>query len=430
MLRRFPLWQWILFGMVLGAAAGAGLAALPEGSGLRAFSLELASTVGEIFVRLITLVMVPLVIASLVVGISTLGDPKKLGRIGLRAFLFFFCSTAVAVSLGLGAANVIRPGERLAPERAAELQQLYASEAEAKKNTAADVKRSWSIFELLKSVVAKNPIDAAAKGEMLPVITFAMLLGIAAVLLPEEKNRAFLAFMASLNEVMLKMVEVVMWTAPVGVAALMTKVILASGLGILATLAFYGLTVVLGLAIHGLAVYPLAVRLFTPVRAFDFLRALREVHLTAFSTSSSAATLAVNLKACEERLSVPPRIAGFVLPLGATLNMDGTALYQGVAAVFIAQVYGIDLDLPAQLSMVLTATLASIGAAPVPGAGMVMLAVIMAPLGIPLEGLALIFGIDRLLDMCRTVVNVTGDAACTVIVAAREGEPVRYRAEA
>ncbi len=213
-----------------------------------------------------------------------------------------------------------------------------------------------------------------------------------------------------------------MWTAPVGVLALMAKVVLTSGLGILLTLAWYGATVLLGLAAHALLVYPLTVRAFSPVSPIAFFRALREVHLTAFSTSSSAATLAVNLRTAERAFGVPPRIAGFVLPLGATMNMDGTALYQGVATVFIAQVYGVELDLAAQLSIVLTATVASIGAAPVPGAGMVMLAVIITPLGLPIEGLALIFGIDRFLDMCRTVVNVTGDAACAVIVAATEGE--------
>jgi Na+/H+-dicarboxylate symporter len=225
---------------------------------------------------------------------------------------------------------------------------------------------------------------------------------------------------------MLKMVEVIMWLAPIGVFALMAKVILASGLSILGTLAGYGLAVMIALAIHFFVVYSLTVKLFSRLRVIDFWRGLRDVFITAFSTSSSAATLPVNMRSCQRRLNIPPTITSFVLPLGCTVNMDGTAVYQGVAAVFIAQVYGIDLTAGQQLSIILTATLASIGTAPVPGAGMVMLAVIMTPLGIPTEGLALIFGIDRFLDMCRTILNVTGDAACSVMVASTEGEDVRY----
>lgn len=423
---KLRLWHLILIGMLVGIGLGAALEGLDEKSEARQFALNAVTTLGDIFVKLITVVMVPLVISSLVVGMAAIGNPKKLGRIGLKAVAYFMITTSIAITIGLVSVNVIKPGSWLAKDQAEQLKAQYAKEAEARQKTAQEVQKTWNAWEFIKSLVPRNIVESMVKQEMLPIILFSLILGLAAMLIPEAGARPFLTAMSSFNEVMLKMIEIIMYSAPVGVLALMTKVILMSGIGILGTLAGYGLTVLLALAIHMFLTYSLTVKAFTKVSVLDFFRALRLVHLTAFSTSSSAATLPINISAMQKRLNVSQPISSFVLPLGATINMDGTALYQGVAAVFIAQVYGLDLTFGQQLTILLTATLASIGAAPVPGAGMVMLAVIMAPLNIPLEGLALIFGIDRFLDMCRTVLNVTGDAACSVMVASSEGEDVRY----
>ena len=392
----------------------------------RRFALDFTDTVGAVFIGLIRVVMVPLVIASLVVGMASIGNPRKLGRIGLKALSYYLVTTALAVSFGLACVNAIKPGKWLPKEQAEKLKKDYAGSAESTKSSATNVQKSWTTWTFVKSIFPTNIVKAMTEEQMLPIIVFALLLGFCAMLLPPATSKPFLDATASFSDVMLKMVEVIMWLAPIGVFALMAKVILASGLSILGTLAGYALAVMLGLAIHFFAVYSLTVKLFSRLRIVDFWRGLRDVFITAFSTSSSAATLPVNMRSCRQRLNIPPTITSFVLPLGCTVNMDGTAVYQGVAAVFIAQVYGMDLTAGQQLSIILTATLASIGTAPVPGAGMVMLAVIMTPLGIPAEGLALIFGIDRFIDMFRTVLNVTGDAACTVMVASTEGEDVRY----
>jgi Na+/H+-dicarboxylate symporter len=409
--------------MAAGVGLGAALAPLPPEHRGRTAALAVATASGELFVRLITMVMVPLVVASITVGMISLGDPRRLGRIGAKALAYFGATTAVAVGIGLSVANLIRPGDRLPEAQAAALRAAHASGAGERARAAQQVTESgWGPLDLLTGLVPRNAVRAMADADMLAVIGFSVLLGLGILLVPRERTRALVEALEGFNEVMLKLVEVVMTTAPFGVMGLMAKLVLTSGAGVLLPLAGYGLTVLLGLAVHMTLVYPLTVRLWAGLSPATFLGALREVHLTAFSTSSSAATLAVNLGALERSLGVPPRIAGFVLPLGATVNMDGTALYQGVATLFIAQVYGIDLTPGAQASVVVTATLASIGSAPVPGAGMVMLALILTPLGIPVEGLALIMGLDRLLDMCRTVVNVTGDAACAVVVAATEGE--------
>jgi Na+/H+-dicarboxylate symporter len=426
---KLRLWHLILIGMLVGIGLGAALDRVDSTSEVRKFALNAATTIGDIFVRLITVVMVPLVISSLVVGMAAIGNPKKLGRIGLKAITYFMITTSIAISIGLIAVNIMKPGSWLGKDKAEQLKAQYAKEAQARQATAQEVQKTWNHWEFAKSLFPKNIVESMVKQDMLPIIVFSLLLGLAAMLIPEANARPFLNAMTSFNEVMLKMIELIMWSAPVGVLALMTKVILMSGIGILGTLAGYGLTVLIALAIHFFFTYSLTVKTFTKLSVLDFFRAMRLTHLTAFSTSSSAATLPVNMATMQQRLNISQPISSFILPLGATVNMDGTALYQGVAAVFIAQVYGIDLTVSQQLAILLTATLASIGAAPVPGAGMVMLAVIMAPLNIPLEGLALIFGIDRFLDMCRTVLNVTGDAACAAMVASSEGEDVRYISE-
>lgn len=418
------LHNWILLGMLLGIAAGVVLERVSPGPG-RTFALNLFSTTGDVFIRLITMVMIPLVLSSLITGMGGVGDPRKLGRIGAKAIAYFLCTTVIAVAFGLLAANLMKPGKRMDPTKAGELKAKYESDVKKKEGDIQKAKE-WSTWEFVKSLFPKNVVAAMVSDppQMLQIILFALLLGLSASLLPERTQKPFFEFVSAFNDAMLRMITIIMWTAPLGVLALMAKVILVSGLSILTTLAAYGIAVLAGLVVHFAVVYSATVWIFARLSPLDFFRALRPAHLTAFSTSSSAATLPVNMKCVQENLGVSKPVTSFVLPLGATINMDGTALYQGVAAVFIAQVFGIDLTVSQQLAILLTATLASIGAAPVPGAGMVMLAIILEPLGIPIEGLALIFGIDRFLDMCRTVLNITGDAACAVMVAATEGEAV------
>ncbi|MBI2899674.1 MAG: dicarboxylate/amino acid:cation symporter [Planctomycetes bacterium] len=428
-MRRFlKLHNLILLGMILGIAAGVGLDRVPAGPG-RNLAVNACTTVGEIFVRLITMVMIPLVLSSLTLGMTGVGDPRKLGRIGLKAMGYFILTTTFAITIGLAAANVLKPGRRMDPAKAQALKEKHQADVKKKEG---DIKKAkeWNTWEFVKSLFPKNVVAAMVSDppQMLQIIVFAILLGLCVTLLPEGTRRPFLDFTNAFNEAMLKMIHLIMWTAPVGVLALMAKVILVSGLSILTTLAAYGVTVLAALAVHFFLVYSGTVWVSARLSPLDFFRALRPAHLTAFSTSSSAATLPVNMQCVQENLGVSKPVTSFVLPLGCTVNMDGTALYQGVAAVFIAQVFGMDLTLGQQATILLTATLASIGAAPVPGAGMVMLAIILEPLGIPVEGLALIFGIDRFLDMCRTVLNVTGDASCAVMIAATEGEKPAFRA--
>jgi len=293
---------------------------------------------------------------------------------------------------------------------------------------------SWSIdseerrdleFKFMQEIVKlipKNPFAAIANAEMLQIVLFALMLGLVLSLIPKSKGEPVIKFFDGLSEAMIKLVDLIMLIAPIGVFALISATVGEFGFDILQTLFWYAATVILGLMIHTLGVYTLIVKLFSKLKVSTFYKGMRKAQTIAFSTSSSAATLPVNMECCQENLGVSKSITSFVLPLGATINMDGTALYQGVAAVFIAQVFGMDLNLMQQLTIVLTATLASIGTAPVPGVGIIMLIIVLKSVGIPEEGIGLILGIDRILDMCRTITNITGDAAVAVAVASSEGE--------
>lgn len=405
----------ILLGFVLGILAGL----LAGQLGLAAFFNSYVKPLGTAFIRLISMVVVPLVFASLLVGTGTLSDVRRLGRIGLKTFVYYLFTTAVAITLGLVLANLFKPGHGLT---AASKEQLLASfQAEASGRIEQALQQP-STVEILLDIIPTNPMRALVEAEMLQVIFFALLFGVVLTMLPQEKSQPVLKFFDGVNEAMLKLVMLIMAIAPYGVFALIAALTAEFGLSILGTLAKYALVVVLGLIIHASLTYPALLKIFTRLPLRKFFGGIRPAQLIAFSSSSSSATLPVTMECVEENLGVSKAVAGFVLPLGATINMDGTALYQGVAAVFIAQVYGLELSLAQQGLVVLTATLASIGAAGVPGVGMITLALVLKTIGVPLEGIALILGVDRLLDMCRTVVNVTGDASCAAVVAATEGE--------
>lgn len=372
--------------------------------------------IGTLFLNLLKMIAIPLVLASLVVGASSLGDVRQMARIGGKTIAFYLATTALAVSIGLVVANVVQPGTRLPAGTSERLMAEYGGGVADKISQQLD----FNVLEFLIGLVPVNPFDALAGGDMLHIVFFAVFLGLVLSVIPQAKSEPVIRFFDGLSEATIRMVEVVMLLAPFGVFALMAATVADFGFGILATLAWYVATVVVGLLLHVLIAYLPVLRLLGKMKISAFFRGFRRAQLLAFSTSSSAATLPVSME-CVEEMGVPNKISSFVLPLGATVNMDGTALYQGVATLFIAQVYGIPLDFGAQLTVVLTATLASIGTAPVPGVGLIMLIIVLRSVGVPPEGIAIILGVDRLLDMLRTIVNITGDAVAAVIVSASEG---------
>ncbi|MFK7930024.1 MAG: dicarboxylate/amino acid:cation symporter [Myxococcota bacterium] len=382
-----------------------------------------AEVVGQVFLRLIRMVVIPLVFLSLVVGVASLGDLRSLGRLGSRTLGFFFVSTLIALTIGVGLANLAQPGALLSDADKERLLRSFADDAGAKLSKAADAP---GFLDQIVQVIPTNPIAAMAEGDMLQIIVFAALFGIALTFMKTDRAAPVVDLFDRLNDAMIMLVHMAMTLAPYGVAALLFKVAGTTGLTVLLALLGYALVVVVGLLLHMVLTYGLVVTFGARLNPFKFMLALREALLVAFSTSSSSATLPVTKECVEENMNVSPRISSFVLPLGATVNMDGTALYQGVAALFIAQIYTDGLDLTQQLTIVGSATLASVGAAGVPGAGMITLVMVLTAVGVPAEGLALVLGIDRLLDMFRTMVNVTGDASATVWLARLEGDDLRF----
>ena len=360
--------------------------------------------IGQVFVRLLSMLVVPLVFVSLVCGVAALGDIGKLGRLGGKALLFYLATTAVAISLALATATVVAPG------------QGYHLET----HLTYSVNTPPSIAQTIIELVPNNPIQAMAQGQMLPLIIFSLLFGIA-LLMAQDVGEGVAKVFNDLNEINLQIVVIVMKFAPIGVFCLISKTFAVEGFGAIKPLLDYFLVVIVTLLIHAFIVYPLLLKWLSGLDIGVFLRKMRRVQIFAFSTASSNATIPVNIENAEKNLGVNNSVAAFTIPLGATINMDGTAIMQGVATLFIANVYSIHLAPGDYVTVILTATLASIGTAGVPGVGLVMLAMVLKQVGLPVEGIALIIGIDRLLDMLRTAVNVTGDAVATVILAKSEG---------
>lgn len=375
--------------------------------------------IGTAFMRLIKMVIVPLVFASLLVGVASLGDVRKLGRLGLRTLGLYLATTAGAVTIGLVVAHAINPGSFIDEKSKAALQAQFNAAAGDEVDRAAEAP---STVENILNIIPSNPVESLVSGDMLQVIFFAVLFGIALTFLSDKGGRPVVTFMDRVQEAMVVIIHIVMKLAPYGVAALVADVVGTSGFSVLQALFVYAIAVLIGLALHGIIVYGAIVRFLAKLRPKQFLSAARPAQLIAFSTSSSSAALPVTMECAEQNLGVSNPVASFVIPLGSTVNMDGTALYQGVAALFIAQVFQMDLSVGAQIGIVATATMASIGAAGVPGAGMVTLAMVLTAAGIPTVGVALILGMDRLLDMFRSALNVTGDLAVTAAMARLEGE--------
>jgi Na+/H+-dicarboxylate symporter len=395
----------VLFGLIFSFIPNGGL-----------FISDYIKPFGTIFINLLKLIAVPLILASLIKGISDLKDISKLSKMGGRTIITYLITTLTAVTIGLVLVNLIQPGKSISVETRNELVEAYASDTQAKQEAAAKQQESGPLQALIDVVPSNIFLAASNNRNMLQVIFFALFFGIGMILLSEKKVKPVKKFFDSFNEIILKLIDLIMLAAPYGVFALLAALVVeAPSLELFQALALYAITLLLGLAVM-IFVYVIIVRVITNRKVSFFMRGIAPAQLLAFSTSSSAATLPVTMECVEDNLGVDEEVASFVLPIGATINMDGTSVYQGVAAVFIAQAFGLDLSLSAQLGIVLTATLASIGTAAVPSAGIVMLVIVLAQAGIPEAGLALIFAIDRPLDMCRTIVNVTGDAAVSMIV--------------
>ena len=411
-------WQ-ILLGMLLGVIFALIMVNFDFG---KEFIKDWIKPFGTIFINSLKLIAIPLILAALIKGVSDLKDISKLSKMGGRTIVIYIITTVIAVSIGLVLVNIVKPGNSISDKTRTELVDGYSNKTTKYKDEASKQKESGPLQALI-DLVPQNIFDAATSNRnMLQVIFFAVFFGIGLILIPEEKAKTVKSFFDGFNEVILKMVDLIMLAAPYGVFALLAALIAESpSVDLFKALAWYALTVILGLALM-IIIYNVLVFIFTKKRPSFFMKAISPAQLLAFSTSSSAATLPVTMERVTEHIGVEEEVASFVLPIGATINMDGTSLYQAVAAVFIAQAFGMDLSFGTQLGIIATATLASIGSAAVPGAGMVMLVGVLGYAGIPEAGLALIFAVDRPLDMCRTVVNVTGDASVSMLVAKSVGK--------
>lgn len=416
-------WQ-IIIGLVLGLIWGL----VASIAGLSNFTVDYIQPIGTVFINLLKLIAVPLILASLIVGVTSLNDIAKLSRMGGKTIGIYIVTTMLAITIGLTVVNVIQPGNFLPVETQEQLMAGYQDNIEGADQSAQEV-MDRSPMSFLVDIVPENFFESASdNGNMLQVVFVALLMGIGLMQIPNEKSKSLINFFDSLNEVIIKIVDLIMKVAPYGVFALMAGVIvdlagddIGQALDLLGALFWYTFVVILGLFLHLMIVYSGLFKIFSKMKLRDFFKAIRPAMLLGFSTSSSAATLPVTMERVEKNVGVDEEVSSFVLPIGATINMDGTSLYQAVAAVFIAQALGMDLGIAQQITIVLTATLASIGSAGVPGAGIIMLVIVLQAIQVPVEGIALILGVDRILDMCRTAVNITGDAAVSVAVAHTEG---------
>ena len=417
-------WQ-IIIGLALGLVYGI----IATNSGWGSFTSDWIAPFGTIFINLLKLIAMPLVLSSLITGVASLSDIKKLSRIGGKTIGIYIGTTALAVTLGLISVNLIKPGDKVPDNMKEKLQLTYQKDASKKANTVQEVKGRGPLQPLVDMVPSNFFNSASSNRNMLQVVFMAIFIGIGLIQIPKEKGKPVQQFFESLTDVVIKLVDIIMLMAPIGVFALIAETInkVAGNspseiLELLGALGYYMFAVIVGLIAHAAITYTGIMRLMTKMPLETFYKGIAPAQLLAFSTSSSGATLPVTMERCEEELGVSEEVSSFVLPLGATINMDGTALYQAVAAVFIAQTLNMSLDISAQLTIVLTTVLASIGTAAVPGAGIVMLVIILESVGVPSAGIALILGVDRILDMLRTTVNVTGDATVAVIIAESEDQ--------
>jgi DAACS family dicarboxylate/amino acid:cation (Na+ or H+) symporter len=425
--RRLELHWRILIGLLLGACAGLAARALcapePDGApnaGLEWFVDNVARVAGDVFLRLIFMIVVPLVFSALTLGVAGIGDMRRLGRMGVRTLIFTVVLSSASVAIGLAVANIVRPGERLTAEKRAELRERYGS---APLKAADQAKQAKSLRDSLLDIIPKNPLQemvgaldgSSPGGGMLAVMFFALCCGIAITVTP-ERTGPLVSLLEGIYDVSMVIIGWAMSLAPIGVAGLVFALTARLGVEILTTLCWYVLSVLCGLALHMFGAYSLVTSLFARISPRRFFSRITEVMLTAFATSSSNATLPTSLRVTEQNLGVRREVASFVLTVGSTANQNGTALYEGITVLFLAQVFGVELTFTQQLTVVLMSVLAGVGTAGVPGGSLPLVAILLTRVGIPAEGLGIILGVDRLLDMCRTTLNVTGDIAVAVCV--------------
>lgn len=370
-------------------------------------SIEVIKPLGDLFLRLIQFIIAPLILTTLIVGVASTGDPKSLGRVGGKTIIYYLLTTAVAIVIGLAFAYIISPGKGLSVD-------VVATET-------VEVNETEGVVQTFLNIIPTNPFESLTDGNILQIIFFAIFIGLAITFIG-KKAEPVQVFFESFSKIMFQITGIVMRFAPIGILGLVAPIVGQYGAKVLLPLLKIIIAVAIACIVHALVVYSLSVKTFANMSPLAFFKGIGPAAVVAFSTASSAATLPVTIKNTQEKLGVSNKISSFVLPLGATVNMDGTAIYQGVAVVFIAQFYGLELTFIQLLTVVLTTVLASIGTAGVPGAGMIMLAMVLSAIGLPLEGIALIAGVDRVLDMFRTTVNIIGDASCAVVVAGTEDE--------
>ncbi|MCW1713528.1 MULTISPECIES: dicarboxylate/amino acid:cation symporter [Synergistaceae] len=403
--KEMPLIWKIAIGFVIGIVLGFVIGPMQQSSTfISNFLIPLLDLIGKIFLGLLKMLIVPLVFASIITGAASIGDPKVLGRIGIKTILLYLSTTVVAIFFGLVLGNIIQPGLGLSIEGAA-----------------GEAKAAAGMVDVLMGIIPVNPLQALVSGSMLQIIVFALFLGVSATLIG-EKGKAFLKFNESLAETMYKMTGIVMKFAPLGILALIAVTAAKYGPAVLAPFAKVIFAVYLGCALQAVVVYSSLIMAVVKKSPLWFFGGVKEAMLAAFVTRSSSAVLPISMRNVQDNLGVSEKVSSFVLPLGATINMDGTALYQGVCALFVAQAFGIPLSMGAQVGILITATLASIGTAGVPGAGLIMLSMVLTSAGLPIEGIGLVAGIDAVLDMARTSINVTGDMCVSAVVARSEGE--------
>jgi len=403
--KEMPLIWKIAIGFAIGIVLGFVIGPMQQSSTfISNFLIPLLDLIGKIFLGLLKMLIVPLVFASIITGAASIGDPKVLGRIGIKTIILYLSTTVVAIIFGLLLGNIIQPGIGLSIEGAA-----------------GEAKAAASIVDVLMGIIPVNPLQALVSGSMLQIIVFALFLGVSATLIG-EKGKAFLKFNESLAETMYKMTGIVMKFAPLGILALIAVTAAKYGPAVLAPFAKVIFAVYLGCALQAVVVYSSLIMAVVKKSPLWFFGGVKEAMLAAFVTRSSSAVLPISMRNVQDNLGVSEKVSSFVLPLGATINMDGTALYQGVCALFVAQAFGIPLSMGAQVGILITATLASIGTAGVPGAGLIMLSMVLTSAGLPIEGIGLVAGIDAVLDMARTSINVTGDMCVSAVVARTEGE--------
>ncbi|MBT4792688.1 MAG: dicarboxylate/amino acid:cation symporter [Halobacteriovoraceae bacterium] len=415
----------IIIGMVLGLVWGIVAVMM----GWQEFTLDWISPWGKIFINMLKLIAVPLVLTSLIVGVASLSDVKKLSRMGGKTIAIYLSTTAIAVTIGLLSVNLFKPGNSIPSELTNKLKKSYQASVESKTSNAKKAQSRGPLQPII-DMVPSNMIQASANNRnMLQVVIVAILFGIALIQIENSKSDQLISILDNANEVVLKVVDMAMMLAPFGVFSLLSNTIVSVAgndigqiIDLISALGFYCFVVILALLLHAGVTFPILIKFFTPMKLSTFFKGIAPAQLVAFSTSSSGATLPVTMERCEKNLGVDEEVSSFVLPLGSTINMDGTALYQAVAAVFIAQATGIDLTFGDQLTIIFTAVLASVGTVAIPGAGIIMLLIVLEAIGVPSAGIALILGVDRILDMLRTTVNVTGDAAVCVLIAHQEGQ--------